>query len=201
MRRNITIASSLAVLCLVAVVVWVSVKRAAQDIATAPKGNSTNTDASNKSSGPTQKTPIPPSVFGLPVQIAFFGDNQFSPCYVDLDKMTLYRWRGVVLRRDEVPNTGAKMGILVLDAKDFSVVAFEAPVKYLESEGLYHPGYLDRSGRAFYEWKGVVLNKPQVLDKSQEGQPAVADPDAFSQVLQIEMPAHLKEQPGLWKKA
>jgi hypothetical protein len=51
------------------------------------------------------------------------------------------------------------------------------------------------------------LRKQELLDKSQDGKDAILKPDDFynqeivSEVIEIDMPAHLKDQPGLWKKS
>ena len=167
-----------------------------------PEGKSSNGQASNKPSGIPDKPVTVQPVFELPIHVAFLGDDQFFPCYVDLGKNILYRWKGVVLGADQVPDAygGVPSGLKILTAKNFTVVPVEAPVKYREFDGGYRPGYLDRSVQGFYEWKGVVLSKKEVLDKSQDGQSAVLDPTAFGQVIEIDMPAFLKGHPELWKK-
>jgi len=141
-----------------------------------------------------------PRVFTLLVRITFFGENDFSPCYYDPQNRTLYRWRGVVLRWEQAPEAYRKQKVVTLTPMGLSVVPVEAPVNYREVNGKYRPGYLDRSIGVFYEWKDVVLNKQELLDKSKDGQDAVVKPAASGEVIEIDMPAHLKDHPGFWKK-
>jgi hypothetical protein len=96
MKRRIAIASCLAVLCLAALAAWVYMKRIGQDGSSLPEVNVR-----------TEERTMVPRVFELPVKIAFLTDDQFSPCYFDLKNKTLYRWKGVVLQREQVPNAGA----------------------------------------------------------------------------------------------
>jgi hypothetical protein len=165
-----------------------------------PEANGNNGQADKRLPGSSKKNATDPQVFELEVRTAFLGDGQFNPYYFDAKKKTLYRWKGVVLRREQIPQAGPYNTMPVLIAKDFSVVPVEAAVKYRKIDGEYRPGYLDWSSRVFYEWKGVVLSKREVLAKSQDGRTAILDPNKFSRITEIDLPAHLKEQPGLWKK-
>jgi hypothetical protein len=85
------------------------------------------------------------------------------------------------------------------------VVTVEPPVKYLAVDGQFRPGYLDTTIQAFYEWKGVALSKKELLDKSADGKDPIVKSAVASQgtpqVIEIEMPAHLKDHPELWKKS
>jgi hypothetical protein len=208
MRRLITIASCLAVLCLVVLVVWLFVNHNGRGRAPRAEGNPSDDQANHKSSEPIQsseaveKKAKAPWELDLPMQIAFLGDDKFSPCYFDLENQTLYLWNGVVLRREQVPDAykGGISRIEMLDAKNFPrIVNVEALVKYREINGEYRPGYLFRPERVFYEWKGIVLSRQNVIPRSRDGQNAVVELDAVSQVIEIDMPAHLKDQPRRWK--
>ncbi|HEY7428205.1 MAG TPA: hypothetical protein VH682_28485 [Gemmataceae bacterium] len=208
MKRTAVISSCLAVLCLTALVVWVYLKHNGQSNTPTPEGNLSNEQTNHQSVASTEQRATAQRVFELPMQVAYLGDDESSPCYVDRDNKILYRWKGVILHREQMlqtPYAGVPSRIRVLQAKDFSVVPIEAPVKYWywkEGEG-YRPGYLDRAIWTFYAWKGIVLNEEELLDKGQDGQDAIVKPAFPSQtigVLEIDMPAHLKEHPELWKK-
>jgi hypothetical protein len=203
MKRTIIIASCLTVLGLAVLFILVCLKRTEQGGALVPERTVSNDQANNVSSPPSEKPATVQAVFEFPVHVASLGDGQFCPCYIDLSKNILYAWKGVVLRIGQVPDAydGVPSGIKILNAKDFTVVPVAALVKYREFDGGYRPGYLDGSVQAFYEWKGVVLTKQQVLDKSQDGQTAIVDASKFSQVIEIDMPTYLKDHPGLWKKS
>ncbi len=217
MRRTVTIGSCLAGLCLAALAVWMYMKYSGPGDVAVPLEDGSDGLTSNEPSVPTEKAAIPtekaamtPVVFELPTHVAFMGQhmgvNEYSSCFVDTEKMILYRWKGVILLDEQIQQTpydGVISGIDVLDAKDFSVTSVEAPVKYRQTDGGYRLGYVDQTIRTFYAWKGVVLSKQQLLDKSQDGQPALlkpADPDDELSVLEIDMPPHLKDHPELWKK-
>jgi hypothetical protein len=208
MRRIITIASCLIVLGVVAVAFWMYRNRTGREGALAPGAVGPDSRAGDTAPS-ARKTAMDPLLFELPVKVAFWGDDEFSPCYLDLEHKTLYRWKDVVLRSAQVPTPYKTVpsGTRVLNVKpgDFSVVPIEAPVKYRESNGEYRPGYLDRSTHTFFEWKGVVLSKRELLDKSRDGKDALLTPDFPSQgppeVIEIDMPAYLKDRPGLWKKS
>jgi hypothetical protein len=206
MRRTLIIALSWATACLLVVAIWMYVKQSEKGGVPSPGGAVSDDQTKKEPSGPTeqQKMATALHVFNLPVRIAFFGDDHFSPCFFEFEKNTLYRWKGVMLRREQVPNAGPLSRIPVLNAKDFTVLPVEAPVKYLEVSGRYRPGYLDRKGWIFYEWKGVLLDKQQLLDKSQDGQDAVVEPTFRSlgapDLIEVEMPVQLREHPALWKK-
>jgi uncharacterized protein involved in tolerance to divalent cations len=182
-------------------------KRAGQD-APVSEDNHSNEQASHQPSVSSERAAIDQRVFELPMQVASLGDDECGPCYVDLDNKTLYRWKGVILRREQIlqtPYAGVPSGIRILKTKDFSIVPVEAPVKYWywKDGEAYRPGYLDRSIWTFYAWKGIVLSKQELLDKSQDGQDAIVKPTFPSQtigVIEIDMPPHLKEHPELWKK-
>ena len=200
MRRTIIVTSCLAVLCLAALAVWVYRNHAGPGVAPVTDGNGKTGTVSQTSPGPDEKPATAPPVFGLPVRVAYLGDDRFGTCYADFTNRTIYLWRDVVIPREQVPNAGPSGRFKILTAKDFTVVPFNAPVKYLESGGGYKPGYLDRSGRVFYAWKGVSLSQQEVPYKSRDGEDSLADPNDFRQVIEIDMPAHLKDQPELWKK-
>jgi len=212
MRPTIVITSSLAALCFAALAVWLYVNHS-QGAAPPPahegdvsngQGGVSDGRTNDKPPDPGEKPAVDPAVFDLPVQVAMWGREEFSPCYLDVGKKTLYRWKGVRLTREQLPPEYFRVTAAapVLLAKDFNVEEVEPPVKYLESDGAYRPGYLERSGR-FYQWKGVVLNKKELLDMSQDGKDPVAKPAFPSQrihVTEIDMPAYLKDQPGRWRK-
>jgi hypothetical protein len=155
-----------------------------------------------------EKPAVDTTVFSLPMQVAFFGEGEFSPCYVDFETKTLHRCRDVILQSHQFRKTayyGRISGIEFLDPKDFSVVSVEAPLRYREVEGSYRVGHLDLTIRAFYEWKGVVLNKKDLLEKSHDGQDTILTPTFLSEghlkVIEIDTPAFMKDRPGLWKKS
>ena len=143
-------------------------------------------------------------VFKLEVRMAGFADGFFSPCYFDFEKQTLYRWKGVFLLREQMRYAGPQSRLLVLDAAKFKVLSIDVPVRYREVDGGYRPGYLHRSYRTFYEFKGIMLKKHQIFEKSQDGQPAIVGLNEFNEaditVLEVEMPPHLNERPIQWKK-
>ena len=89
-----------------------------------PPESSADDQADIKSHAPTAKAVTFPSPYEMPMEMVFFGDDQFSPCYVDLPNKALYRWKDVVLRRDQLPSayTGFISRIITLDAKDFAEV-------------------------------------------------------------------------------
>lgn len=202
MRRTIRIAILLAASGLAALAIWVFVKPRLGG--GAGEGKDDRADIT-----PPAEQVKPLAQFGMPVKVAFFGGDEFSPCFVDFDNKTLYRWKGVYLRGEQLrltPYAGIPSGIRVIDAKAlaFSVVPFEAAVRYLEVNGEFRPGYLDSTILAFYEWNGVVLGKKDLLETSADGQDPILKLDFSSrgsvQVLEIEMPAHLKDKPEVWKK-
>jgi hypothetical protein len=145
-------------------------------------------------------------VFALDTGMAVFGPNENSPCYIDEQANLLYRWKGVVLQDKQLKETsygGMPSGIPTLRPKEWQVVPFEAPIKYLETKEGFRPGYLDRTMWTFYAWKGVVLKQKELLDKSRDGEDALLKPQFNIQVvvvLEIEIPSHLKDKPELWKK-
>jgi hypothetical protein len=196
MKRSILAVSCL-VLGLVALAVWMYLRRAQRDGQGGVNGSSSH-----------EKGVVDQHVFDLPGQVAFWGGDEFSPCYVDLDRKILYRWRGVVLRGGQVPaayrSLPSRLALLDVKKFDFAIVPFEAPVKYLQSNGEYRPGFHDRSTNTFFEWKGITLRKGELLDKSQDGKDAILKPafhgQAPPEVIEIDMPNYLKDQPKLWKK-
>ena len=64
----------------------------------------------------------------------------------------------------------------------------------------YQPGYLFIPAQVFFEWKGVKLKRDKVFPTSQDGKNAVVQLDAVGQTIEIDMPAFLKDQPGLWHR-
>jgi hypothetical protein len=146
-----------------------------------------------------QKRAQDPRTFQMPVWCVVFRDDEYQPCYCDLRNTCLYAWKGVALRPEQVP-AEYKGWPYKAPSNDYIIAFTDPPVSYREVSGKYRPGYLNRPIGAFYEWKGIVLSKQEVPEKSQDGQPAVVSPDKLSQVIEIDMPAHLKKQPQLWKK-
>ncbi len=219
MKRTITITSCLALLCIATLALWMCMKYGVPGYAAPPegtpiphvdtavsKGSNSDGQENKMPSGPTEKAAMTPVVFELPTRVAVMGEDEYSPCYFDVKKMILYRWKGVILRDEQIRQTGYvgfPSGIRMLEAKDFSVTSVEAPVKYWQTDGGYRPGYLDQSIWTFYAWKGVVLKEQELLDKSLDGKPALVKPAFPSQtidVLEIDMPGHMKDHPELWKK-
>ncbi len=150
----------------------------------APPESRRDDQADIMSHAPTEKAVTFPSPYEMPMGMVFFGDDQFSPCYVDLPNKDLYRWEDVVLRRDQLPAayTGFTLRIKTLDAKDFAeVVPIKALVKYREMDCEYRPGYLFTPAQVFFEWKGVKLNRDKVFPTSQDGKNAVVQLDAVGQ--------------------
>lgn len=139
-----------------------------------------------------------PRVYQLPVRITVFGENDHRPSYSDRENKSLYAWKGVVLRSDQIPKAYDKIPMFV--TQGCTIGFADPPVNYREVNGQFRPGYLERSIGVFYEWKGVVLDKREVPDKSKDDQPAIVAADKIKQVIEIDMPAHLKKQPKLWKK-
>ena len=194
MSRRITVAVCLAVLGVAALVIWVCVKLTGPSGAPVLERIGSDGQASDKSSGSTEKKGLDWRVFQLPLVYAYFGDGPYSPtyldqdgsshvtysptqkpdssppyspCYVDFENKTLYRWKDVALWYEQVPGTGPYGSNRGCHAKAFAVVIpIEPPVKYREVDGKYRPGYLDRGYWLFYAWKGVVLSKQELLDKS-----------------------------------
>jgi hypothetical protein len=105
----------------------------------APNQTGPNSQRGDNASASPKKAAVDPRWFQLPVKVAFWGDNDFSPCYFDLENKTLYRWKGVVLRSEQLPMayTSVPSGLSLFDVKQFifSVVPVEALVKYRESNG------------------------------------------------------------------
>jgi len=219
MKRTITITSCLALLCIAALALWMCMKYGVPRYAAPPegtpiphvdtavsKGSNSDSQENKTPSGLAEKADTTPAVSELPTVCAFMGDGEFSPCFLDEEKNTLYRWKGVVLRIEQIRKTaygGVPSGISLLNAKDFTVKEFDAPVNYWLVDGSYRPGYLDQEIWTFYAWKGVVLKEQEILDKSQDGKPALVKPTHPSQiidVLEIDMPGHMKDHPELWKK-
>ena len=214
-REVVLAAAGTAVLCLAAFGWWLQTKRGEPvDNPTLGGSGSDPTPAEKETQPVLHRAPVPPgkpsmeqTVFELPTRVTFFGEDEFSPCFLDQEKKILYRWKGVVLRREQLLDTPygtVPSGIRVLEPEDFTVKSVEAPVRYREVDGGYRVGYLDRTILMFYEWKGVVLTKDELLDKSQDGKEPVVKPEFASQappkVIEIEMPAFLKNKPQLWKK-
>lgn len=203
MKRTFIIGSCLVILGVAGIAVLIYAKRPWQPDAIAPNGEIQVPHAADKPSVPIDQIVKESRFVDLQVQVAFFGDDEFSPCYCDPAKKSLSRWKDVVLHREQLlktPYAGVPSGVRVVIAKDFSVLEVEPPVRYRETNGQYRPGYLDRTIRAFYEWQGVVLAKKDLPEENQDGRNTVVDPDAFSQVIEIEMPAYLKKRPEVWKK-
>lgn len=202
MRRIFIMLSFLVMLCLMAIGVWISGYKFALSSALQERKEK---DALPKeeSVGLPQKISTTPMIFDLPMQFACFGDNEFSPCYVGRERKTLYRWKGIKMPSEKLPDAYKQFpsGIHMLNASDFSeIVTVEGPVNYREINGEYRPGYLFRPTRYFYEWKGVVLRRENVFPRGRDGQNSVVELDAVSRVIEIDIPAHLKEQPSLWRK-
>jgi hypothetical protein len=210
MRRTIILASGLAALCIMGLAIWLYGRRGGQDSVVVPDANTTK--GNRESIRPTEQGRTDPRIFALPVEFVMFAKDQFSPCYVDPENKTLYRWKGVVLGIDQLPPRGpynnypifvaydrsdVSAGLIV---KDYALVPVEVPVKYRVTNNYCKPGYWMRSCQMFYAWKGMALSKYELLDRSQDGQPAILDPDKVGQVIEIDMPEYLKNQPQLWKK-
>lgn len=206
MKRTIAITSCFGILCFAALGIWVYVKCREQGVAPVPEGKVSEGPLRNKLP-PLDKLPDPTekkvvtSVFALPMEIVSIGDNHFRPCYFDLERKGLYLWKGVVLKYEQVPEQykGVISGIRMLNAKDFTdIVTVEALVKYREVDGEYRPGYLLQG--VFYQWKGVKVKRDKVIARSQDGQNSVVGLDAVNQVIEIDIPAHMKEYPQLWRR-
>ena len=212
MKRTISIVSCLVGLCVAAVIGRYSLMQTghAGVVVTEPitPGNEGNGDSPKTTKHGSEDSPkAAQQVFYLDTGMAVFGANENSPCYVNVETNTLYRWKGVVLRDDQLKQTpydAFPSGIACLNPKECKVVPVEAPIKYWQTSEGFRPGYIDRTIWTFYAWKGVVLTQKELLDKSSDGKVAIVKPDFSDQrieVLEIEMPAHLKEKPGLWKKS
>jgi hypothetical protein len=194
--------SCMATLCLTSLGFWAWTRISQGGVAPpSPPESRRDDQADVKSHAPTEKAVTFPSPYEMPMEMVFFGDKQFSPCYVDLPNKVLYRWKDVVLRRDQLPAgyTRAISGLAMFDPKDFAeVVPINALVKYREIDCEYRPGYLFTPAQTFFEWKGVKLKRDKVFPTSQDGKNAVVPLDAVGQTIDIDMPVFLKDQPGLW---
>jgi hypothetical protein len=210
MRRTIIFASGLAALCLTGLGIWLFGMRRGQDGIAVSDANSGNQNGNP--SHPIEKGINQPHVFSLPVVYVLFDNDKISPCFVDAEKKTLYRWKGVVLRPNQLPPRGpynyfplyvaydhpnVSAGLVV---KDYAVLPVEAPVKYRVTDSDCRPGYWMKSPRVFFVWKGMALSKYELMDRSQDGQPAILDPEMVGEVIEIDMPDYLKSRPELWKK-
>ncbi len=211
MRRTIILASCLAALCLAVLAIWLYGRRSGQDGVPVPAVN-TGSQASSKSSGSTEKRATDPRLFALPDRFVMFAKDQFSPCYFDREKKLLYRWKDVVLRFDQLPELGPYHSYPIFVAydrpelsaeiivKDYAVVPVEPPVKYRVTDKYCRVGFWFRTERTFFMWRGMALSKHELLDKSQDGRPAIIDRDTLGQMIEIDMPDYLKYRPELWKK-
>ena len=142
MRRRISIASCLIVLCIGAVVLlWCYGLRPKQGEAAGLEENVRNEQLHKEAALSAAKRAKDMRVFALPTRIAFFDKDQFSPCYVDLESHILYRWKGVIFQREQLSPayTGSYSQLRMCRAKDFTVELIEAPVKYMETNGKFHP--------------------------------------------------------------
>lgn len=193
MRQTKIAFSCQVVLVLVAVAIWLVGKRGGPSEVADPRE-------------PPTPTVTDPAVHRLPVYVAYFGDDEFGPCYVDHEKQILHRWKGVVLRREqlkETPYATVPSGLRVLVAKNFTVASVEPIVSYRqEVNSTFRPGHSDPSIQAFYEWKGVALRAEELLAPRPDGTGRVLKfpEDVPQHVLEIDMPVSFKEQPALWKK-
>src|SRR5436190_1617696 len=134
MRRTITVPVCLVVVCVTALTAWwLYLNRSVQGDGPAPEANRSSDQANNKPRTPTEKPATVPYVYELPVDMVFFGDEQFSPRYVDLPRKDLYRWEGLVLRNDHLPGAYSRpySRLRLLYAKDFAEIVTVRPlVKY-----------------------------------------------------------------------
>ncbi len=211
MKRVIAIGSCLIVLGSAALLAWVGCDRVQRDGILLPNESPPNCQESKTVPPSNGNRVLDPRVFELDTVIFFGGDaDQYNPCYYDEANKTLYLWKGVVLReRQQIPREFLSFpsGLPIFDVKDcpdFPIVLVEPPVRYLESNGQYRPGYYFRSTHTFFEWKGIVLRKEELLGKDKIGKDPVQKPAFPSQglpnVIEIDMPDYLKDQPSLWKK-
>lgn len=203
MRRTVIVATCCVALALAILAVWLVARRGGPEVVQVPPDTGDSAQPDTKPPTIAEKV-----VYDLPVRVAFFGDDEFGPGYVDLETKTFHHWKGVVLTREQLMVTayGRISGrIGVLDTKDFTVATVEAPVKYLDIGGQFRPGYQDRTINAFYQWKGIVLSKEELLDKCADGKNSIIHRTGYllgsPQVIEIEVPAHLKDQLAIWKKA
>jgi hypothetical protein len=189
MKRKLTIAGMIAIILLAAGIYLKTRER----VAPAPK----------KVPESELDFTLDPFVLEHPVKVAFLDDDLFFPCYYDSTGKTLYRWNGVNLGSYQVPRvySAAPSGVVILRAKDFNVVTVEAPIKYFHTAKGYSPGYLDTTSWEFFAWKGVVLEKDELLEKSTDGEHALIT-QSFPRitVTDIAIPEHLKSREDRWKK-
>lgn len=203
MKRTIFLVTGTTLLCLGALAVWAYAKRTGSEGSRSSESESQITQPEPKSSVSAEKRAIDPAVYALPVNFGTLNGGKFSVCYVDTNTMTLYPWKAVALRYEQLSEGDRSPlgGRRPLDEKAFTTVApIDALVKYRETPGGYRPGFFDHSAHLFYEWKGVVLKKTELLDKSQDGKDPLLDQRNPIEIIEIDMPAHLKKQPQLWKK-
>ncbi len=225
MRRKITTASSLVALCLAAGITWYVLTHTGGHAVVVvtepvtPAKQASNDVPKTKPARVVVTQPTKPAkqeddanrkfaqhVLALDTMMAHYGPDAYCPCYLDEQLNTLYLWKGVVLNDVQIKQTwydGMPSGIKCVRPSEWTVVLFDAPIKYWQTADGFRPGYLDRTTWMFYAWQEVVLRQKELLDKSTDGKDAIVKPAFRSQeigVIEIAMPTHLKTQPELWKK-
>ena len=142
----------------------------------------------------------PLQVYNLDLYMTAFGEEEYSPCYLDEDRSILYRWEGIIFSREQLPPQYKQRlsRPRVLVAKDFSSVnVIEPIVRYREAEGRYRPGFLFHD--TFYEWKGITLDRDEIHARDVRVGTKVVAFDLVRGIIEMEIPARMKEFPQIWK--
>lgn len=197
MRIIVRVLTTFAAFCLGGAVVWVFGPRLG--LTHAPTGPE-KTPPERAQEGRMEENPE--WIHRLPVKMAFAG-KRFFPCYVDPAGKTIYRWNCVDLGFEQLPEAYASVPsrLTTLDAAEFSeVVAVDPLVRYREENGDYYPGYYFAPTHTFFQWRHTKLAREKVIPRRWgNGQNSVLELDAVSEIIVIDMPEHLKDQPGLWR--
>lgn len=99
------------------------------------------------------------------------GGGPITPAYVDLNTMTAYRWSGIVLQPDQIPNYVYKNSGIPLHAifphdpttSDLRFEDIDPPVFYmLLPDGKYAAGYYDYRHSIYYRWGNLEFDKSQL---------------------------------------
>jgi hypothetical protein len=101
-----------------------------------------------------------------PLSYIAISDDKLVPAYIDSNRMEELRWKGVELRRAQIPELEAdgSFGIFPIVPTGFKVLEIDPPIRYylLDDYNLYGIGYYDSVNLILYKWDGVEINRKSI---------------------------------------